>query len=203
MPETYQQTIARLIASTPFEIDSEIRMQGRPPSTASSEFLTNKEQGDWAERIVDAAINENSPAFFAAAYGRADPLAAGDDGFPDFFLRYQGELNHVGKKPDLLIFRRADYPEITMIDFADDDIVRSAVAAIEVRSSSFLANKYPAYMISRSSIATAECGRLREIILKEPLRGALQQKSPEIFHLIEGATENTFRELDFRLGTWS
>jgi hypothetical protein len=50
MPETYKQAIARLIAATPFAVDPDIQMTGKPPTMASSEFLTNKEQGDWAEQ---------------------------------------------------------------------------------------------------------------------------------------------------------
>lgn len=203
MPETYAQKIARLIAATPFGIDTEIQMDGRPPSTASSEFLTNKEQGDWAERIVFSAINEHSPDFLAVPYGRTDSLAAGDDGFAEFYLQYQDELNHIGKKPDLLIFNRAEYPDLEAVDLDDDETVSRAVAAIEVRSSSFLANKYSAYMDNRSMTAIAECERLRQLILQEPLKNALRDKSPEILSLIENATTNTFRELDFRLRTWS
>ncbi len=203
MPETYRQTIARLIEALPFEIDTDIRIEGRPPSSASSEFLTNKEQGDWAERIVYSAINEHSPDFLAAPYGRADSLAAGDDGFSAFYLEYQEELNQIGKKPDLLIFRRADYPDIASIDLDEDETISRAVAAIEVRSSSFLANKYAAYMDRRSAAAISECERLRQIILQEPLKNSLRDKSPEILSLIEHATGNTFRELDFRLRTWS
>lgn len=32
---------------------------------ASSEFLTNKEQGDWAEQVVFNAINKNSEEYRA------------------------------------------------------------------------------------------------------------------------------------------
>jgi len=203
MQDSYSQTIARLIAAAPFNIDTAIQMAGRPPSTASSEFLTNKEQGDWAERIVFGAINENSPEYIAVRYGRSESLAAGDEGFPAFYLDYQDELNNIGKKPDILIFQRADFPEITLSDLEDDDTIRRAVAAIEVRSSSFLANKYSAYMENRSIGANSECERIRQNILAEPLISALSEKSPDILNLIQGATQNTFRELDFRLRLWS
>ncbi len=203
MPESYAQIIARLIAAAPFNIDTAIQMEGRPPSTASSEFLTNKEQGDWAERIVLGAINENSPEYIAVKYGRAESLAAGDEGFSSFYLEYQDELNKIGKKPDLLIFHRSDFPDSALIDLDDDETVRRAVAAIEVRSSSFLANKYSTYMESRSIAANLECERIRQQILAEPLISALREKSPDILNMIEGATQNTFRELDFRLRTWS
>lgn len=203
MLESYAQKIARLIAAAPFNIDTTIQMEGRPPSTASSEFLTNKEQGDWAERIVFGAINENSQEYIAVKYGRAESLAAGDEGFSAFYLDYQDELNNIGKKPDLLIFNRSEFPNPDLIDLDDDDVVRRAVAAIEVRSSSFLANKYSAYMESRSMSANAECERICRQILTEPLISALREKSPDILSLIQGATQTTFRELDFRLRTWS
>lgn len=202
MPETYRETIARLIATAPFSIDPDIKIEGRPPTAASSEFLTNKEQGDWAERIVFNAINENSTEFIAVQYGRSDSLAAGDPGFAAFYQNYQEELNLIGKRPDILIFRRTDVPEISSIN-VNDDLVYKSVAAIEVRSSSFLAEKYAAFMEARTSEAERECVRLKNVILEEPLSSTLLEKSPEIHAMISNATPTTFRELDFRLRSWS
>ena len=54
----YKDDILKLINQSPLDIDTELQLTGRPPTMASSEFLTNKEQGDWAERIVFKAINE-------------------------------------------------------------------------------------------------------------------------------------------------
>lgn len=76
MPTLYKEEIARLIRSTPFDIDPDLKLSGRPPTMANSEFLTNKEQGDWAEQIVFTAINENSPDYCAVRYGRSESLAA-------------------------------------------------------------------------------------------------------------------------------
>ncbi|MEY3869538.1 MAG: hypothetical protein RLZZ338_3429 [Cyanobacteriota bacterium] len=81
MPEIYKEKIARLVKEAPFGIDPEIRIQNRPPTMASSEFLTNKQQGDWAEEIVFNAINQNSDDYVAVKYGRSESLAAGDKGF--------------------------------------------------------------------------------------------------------------------------
>ncbi|APB34048.1 hypothetical protein GlitD10_1723 [Gloeomargarita lithophora Alchichica-D10] len=64
----YKDDILNLIKQLPFEINTEIQMTGSPPSTAYSEFLTNKEQGDWAEKIVFKAINEYSRDYFAVQY---------------------------------------------------------------------------------------------------------------------------------------
>ena len=203
MNEIYRDTIARLIKAAPFGIDTEIQVSGRPPSTASSEFLTNKEQGDWAERVVFSAINDNSSEYIALQYGRADSLSAGDPGFADFYLAYQYELNNIGKKPDLLIFKRNDIPDPSIIDLDDDEIVGKAIAAIEVRSSSFLSKKYASFMEDRTRIAEQESARICEIILREPFASTLQEKNPDILNLIRNARGNTFRELDFRLQSWS
>ena len=199
----YQDTIASLIRNSPFEIDADIQMSGRPPTMASSEFLTNKEQGDWAEQVVFNAINAHSDEYCAIRYGRGDSLAAGDPGFADFYLAYQDELNDIGKKPDLLIFRRSDTANGKNYDLDDDDFVRKAVAAIEVRSSSFLVDKYSAFMEDRTRGAEAECKRIRDVLLQEPLSGLLLEKNQQLYDLIRRATSSTFREIDFRLRSWS
>lgn len=59
----YKDNILELIKKSPLQIDTEIKITGRPPTMANSEFLTNKEQGDWAEQIVFKAINEFSKDF--------------------------------------------------------------------------------------------------------------------------------------------
>lgn len=202
MPQSYKQTIARLMASTPFEIDPDIQMTGRPPTMASSEFLTNKEQGDWAEQIVFKAINDNSPDYRAVKYGRSDSLAAGDTGFEDFYQSYQDELNTIGKRPDLLIFKRRDVGDAEL-NLADDEIISRAIAAIEVRSSSFLANRYSQFMETRASQAVQRCRELKSAVLQNRMRDLLQQKSPEILSMIQHSNDETFRELDFRLRSWS
>ena len=54
---SYQETILALVEALPFAIDPDLQLRGRPPTMASSQFLTNKEQGDWAEEIIFNAIN--------------------------------------------------------------------------------------------------------------------------------------------------
>ncbi len=202
MPESYKRAIARLIAATPFGVDPDIKMAGKPPTMASSEFLTNKEQGDWAEQIVFKAINENSTDYRAVKYGRSDSLAAGDSGFEDFYQAYQDELNNIGKRPDLLIFKRSEVGD-GALHLAEDQIVSKAVAAIEVRSSSFLANRYSLFMETRATEAVRRCRELKTAILQDRMRELLQQKSPEILSMIQRSNDETFRELDFRLRSWS
>ena len=170
---------------------------------ASSQFLTNKEQGDWAEEIIFNAINKNSKEYRAVKSGRADSIAAGDPHFPEFYAAYQGELNSIGKKPDLLVFRRFDIPKIDKCDLGDDNFVQKAIAAIEVRSSSFLANKYSVFMKNRTRNAENECHRIQQLLLQEPYADVLREKASQIYKLLSNATIDTFRELDFKSRSWS
>lgn len=202
MAESYKDKILRLIKDAPFGIDPDVRIEGRPPTMASSEFLTNKQQGDWAEQVVFNAINSNSTEYMAIQYGRSDSLAAGDEGFGDFYTKYQEELNNIGKRPDILIFRKSDISS-EKLDLDDDNFINKAVAAIEVRSSSFLAGKYARFMEERATYAIKECTSIRNELISGQLSGLLKSKAPELFKLLECATDDTFREIDFRARSWS
>ncbi len=198
---TYSAKIGELIKSFPLPIETDVVIEGRTPASASSDFLTNKEQGDWAERLVVKAINDSPTAYLAVRYGRNDSIAAGDPGFAEFYKSYQDELNLIGKKPDVLLFKKEDAPKSSAE--LDDDCIRKAVAAIEVRSSSFLCGKYKAAMTKRISVAEARCQDLRNRILDRPYGDLLKSKNPSIHELLKNASLETFRELTFRLATWS
>jgi len=198
----YKDNIQRLITQSPLEIDTEIQMTGRKPTQANSQFLINKEQGDWAEQIVYKAINEFSDEFFAVEYGRSESIAAGDEGFADFYMEYQNELNTIGKRPDLLIFKLTDFPDRN-VDIENDEDVRKAIVALEVRSSSFLIGKYAAFMDKRQEEAINKCATIREMIISGELGKLLERKNKAIYNLILQATDETFRELDFRRPSWS
>lgn len=198
----YKDEIQKLIRQSPLEIDTDIEITGHPPTMANSEFLTNKEQGDWAEQIVFKAINEFSSEYFAIEYGRSDSLAAGEEGFADFYQEYQKEVNAIGKRPDLLIFKVSDFPE-KIVDIENDEHVRRAVAALEVRSSSFLAGKYSAFMRDRQHQAINKCTKIRNRIVNSDIGTLLQRKNGTIYDLISNATDDTFRNLDFRCPSWS
>lgn len=202
MNEIYKETIQRLISESPFEIDTELQIAGRVPTLANSAFLTNKQQGDWAEEIVCNAVNEYSGDYLALRYGRDDSLDAGDPGFREFYAAYQDELNTIGKKPDILIFRRSGVPHDTRDALSDDQFVKSAVAAIEVRSSSFLATRYSDFMRERTHRAEIECARIQSIILRTPHSDLLREKRPHLYKIIAEASIDTFRELDFVARGW-
>lgn len=126
---------------------------GRAPTQAFSEFLTNKEQGDWAEKTFIEIFNSKNSKYWAVKYGRSEDLIAGEDGFDAYYSDYQNELSEIGKRPDLLIFDREffkeNYDEIIDISnfhrFELDPLVKKAVQAVEVRSSAFISEKYAAH----------------------------------------------------------
>lgn len=198
----YKSKIKRLVDESPLEIDTGIQVSGHPPTMANSEFLTKKEQGDWAEQIVYKAINENSAEYTAVKYGQSETIAAGSPGFSGFYTQYQQDLNIIGKKPDLLIFKRSDFPNENM-DVSNDNHVKKAVAAIEVRSSSFLVEKYNGFILGRQKEAISKCEGLKTKILQEPYHSLLKRKNKNIFEMLLNTEPDQFRDLDFRLPSWS
>lgn len=198
----YAERISRLIDEFPLPIDKDIVVEGRPPTSANSEFLTNKEQGDWAERLVIKAINDSSLDIVAVSCGKNDSIAAGDPGFAEFYKAYQDELNTVGKRPDILLFRKSDFPS-DVFGAGVQDFVSKAFAAIEVRSSSFLSEKYKTVMEQRIVSAEERCCALRDEIMRAPYGSLLQEKKPAIYYMLATADASSFRELDFRRNSWS
>jgi len=132
------------------------RKKANPPTQAFSEFVTNREQGDWAEDLLFRAIKEIAPDIVPVKYGKSDKIVAGESGFKEFYNRYQDELDKLGKRPDLLIFRKDDYHskwnyDITSLDAETlERVVPKAIAAFEIRSSAFLVEEYKKF-ITRSN----------------------------------------------------
>lgn len=91
----YCETIRELTKRVPSTlVDFSLpRDPARTPTQASSNFITNKEQGDWAENLITRAINETSKNYVAIKYGKSDDLVAGQDGFDVFYQEFQNELD--------------------------------------------------------------------------------------------------------------
>lgn len=154
--EEYVREIDELIKKVPKDIvDFNLKMKrGNIPTQAFSEFLTNREQGDWAENLIFKAINEVENGIIAVKYGKSDHIVAGEPGFKEFYQKYQNELDTIGKRPDLLIFKRDDfkYSTFDISHFESnilENIVPKAIAGLEIRSSSFLVHKYTEFSIKR------------------------------------------------------
>ena len=171
------------------------------PTQVSSEFITNKQQGDWAEDVLFRAINDNSSSIVAVKYGKSDDLVAGESGFEELFNNYQKELDTIGKRPDILLFRTEDYDRGLGLDISKydhdeiDEYVKKAIAGIEVRSSAFF---FDGYM--QDANRKVEENRRRAMAVKEKIlneyRDLLETKSPKILSQIEGCP---IESLDYRV----
>jgi len=117
------------------------------PTDARSEFLANRAMGDWAERMLSAALVHALPEWKVVLYGSTDRIAAGHPEFKARYLAGIEETRRFGKRPDLLLFPAgaaadADVSERSRAD--TESLVKQAAAAVEVRSSKFDALTYMA-----------------------------------------------------------
>jgi hypothetical protein len=125
-----------------------VRKRGIAPTQAFSEFLTNSEQGDWAEVLFYNSLCESEIQYIPIRYGKSDKITAGDPNFKEFYNSYQDELDKIGKRPDILLFRKLDYKKEWGNDISHfplerlNNIVPLAVAGFEVRSSAYLTKKF-------------------------------------------------------------
>lgn len=184
------------------------RDPARTPTQASSNFITNKEQGDWAENLVFRAINETSKNFIAVKYGKSDDLVAGEDGFDIFYQEFQTELDTIGKRPDLLIFKRNDFVDKLGYDISQlpydtiTEYVKKAIAGIEVRSSAFLVDKYDEAMRIRTEENSQIALQTRDYILAEFQEELSHPLREPYIDLLQGITPKTLSVTDFRVPSW-
>lgn len=185
---------------------SEERKHVTPPTQVSSEFLTNKAQGDWAEKTLLEGINKNSTKYIAVKYGRDDDIVAGECDFKKFYEEYQKELDEIGKRPDILIFDKTDfhYKDIDISKFSSEQLeklVPLAKCGIEVRSSSFLIDKYESCMADRNNQLIDEALNIKEIILNE-YSSLLMSKDLELYKIIKLFTPENIHILSYRTPSW-
>lgn len=109
--ENYVEKINRLASNISVDIiDLSVkRTRGKAPTIAFSSFITNSQQGNWAEEVVQKSINESFSDFVAIQYGKSDDIVAGDPGFTEFYEEYQDELDTIGKRPDILLYDNVNF----------------------------------------------------------------------------------------------
>lgn len=176
------------------------------PTQVSSEFLTNKEQGDWAEKTFIKGINDFSKNYIAVKYGRDDDIIAGETGFAEFYRNYQHELDEIGKRPDVLIFNKKDFPYDTdnicrLSQEELDLLVPKAKCGIEIRSSSFLYDKYNAYMQGEESFLFKKIFDLKENIINN-FSELLLKKNPELHKIISALDKDNISVVSYRAPSW-
>jgi len=207
---TYFERITKLTEIVPvslvdFESD---RTPARIPTQVSSNFITNKQQGDWAEELVFTAINETSKNFVAVRYGKSDDLIAGDDGFNNFYQEFQDELDTIGKRPDILVFEKFDYnPELgfDISKLPHDTIteyVKKAIAGLEVRSSAFLIDQYENAMSIRTQENLELALAIRDNIIGNFSDLLNHSNRSRYIPILESINAETIQALDFKSPGW-
>ncbi|MDD3535217.1 MAG: AccI family restriction endonuclease [Candidatus Cloacimonetes bacterium] len=207
---SYLNEINKLIEQIPKAlIDFEApRKMVRTPTQAASNFITNKEQGDWAEKIIFTAINESSEHYVAIKYGKSDDIVAGEEGFSEFFESFQAELDSIGKRPDILLFNKCDYDsslgtDISLLPESEiHDYVKKAVAGIEIRSSAFLVNKYDEYMNATLEHNTKAALALKEQILRDYQDLLSHKNRKRYISILENITPETIGAISFNVPGW-
>lgn len=208
---TYFEKIRELTKKVPIELVdfTTERDHARTPTQASSNFITNKEQGDWAENVVTRAFNESSNNFVCVKYGKSDNIVAGEDGFDEFYQDFQNELDTIGKRPDLLVFHKNDFNEDLGYDISHiphnqiTEYVKKAIAGIEVRSSAFLIDKYEEAMTLKTNKYTEEALVLRNKILTDYKELLEQPQRKKYIPVLESISRETLSVTDFTVPGWS
>ena len=147
----YQNHVNKISSQIPSDlVDLTMkRKRSAPPTQAFSDFLTHREQGDWAEQLLFSALRNSGLPYKPISYGMADRITAGNPDFKKFYNAYQDELDTIGKRPDTLLFTPAIIEEFNIPDVISDlnittlnTIVPKAIAGFEIRSSAYLVNKF-------------------------------------------------------------
>ena len=208
---TYFDEIRELTKLIPTSIVdfSQKRDRTSPPTQASSNFITNKEQGDWAEDLIFRTINETSKNYVAVRYGKSDDLVAGEEGFDKFYNDFQDELDIIGKRPDLLIFAKEDFNselgyDISKIDHSEiTEYVKKSIAGLEIRSSAFLIDTYENEMQRRTSKHLNRAIEIRNKILKEYSDILNHPKKRHFIEILNGINGETINAVSFRRPSWN
>lgn len=208
---SYFENIQKLTGNIPTTIVdfAEPRDRTSAPTQASSNFITNKEQGDWAEDLIFRAINGTAKNYVAVRYGKSDDLIAGDDGFKDFYNEFQDELDIIGKRPDLLVFKKEDFNSDLGFDIskiphnAITEYVKKAIAGLEVRSSAFLIEKYETEMQARTNYHLNKAIEVRDKILNNYLALLQHPKKKHWINILQNINEETISSISFRQPSWN
>ncbi|HPO62068.1 MAG TPA: AccI family restriction endonuclease [Candidatus Kapabacteria bacterium] len=185
------------------------RNRTSPPTQASSNFITNKEQGDWAEDLIFRAINKTSKNYVAVRYGKSDDLIAGEEGFEQFYNEFQDELDTIGKRPDLLIFSKKHFNQELGYDISKiscnktEEYVKKSVAGLEIRSSAFLIDKYEKEMQYRTNKHLKQALEIRDNILNN-YSDLLEHPSKQYFiEILKGINNETINAISYRRPSWN
>lgn len=207
---SYSEKISELTKAVPASLVdfSTERTPARIPTQVSSNFITNKQQGDWAENLIFNAINETSKNYIAVRYGKSDDLIAGDDGFTTFFQEFQNELDTIGKRPDILIFKKPDFDVSLGYDISElphdsiTEYIKKAIAGLEIRSSAFLIEQYERAMDIRTRENLKIAHETRDKILTDYTDLLEHPNRKQYIPILQSIDAETIHALSFNSPGW-
>lgn len=204
----YKEKIGAAITKVPktlVDLDAARKKPGKP-TQATSNFVINREQGDWAENLVLKAFNSTSTNYVAVKYGKSEDRVAGEEGFHQFYQDFQVELDTIGKRPDVLIFKKENYnPEwnydISIMPHEQlHQLVPVAIAGIEIRSSAYLTEKYDDFIKKRNQVFIENALNIKGELLNE-FHDDLKNKEGWI-EILNGINEQTIGNIKFKSPGW-
>lgn len=165
-----------------------------PRRLRGSDFLMRWSQGVWSEKRLTDAVNQTEQ-FYAIAYGPSG-VAPTDDvrAFELYFERLEAAGLGKVKRPDLLVFKKAD--KIFVDKFVNEiggeaelpfilendlrELIEKAVVAVECENSLWVAEKMPAYNVPLKpqkrlggKLGLSKSAVLPTVIIKEEDRALL------------------------------
>lgn len=126
-----------------------------PPSGRAGDFLINYSRGEWAERILGKGL-ATTGAFILQSYGPSTPPMPGEDIYRESVGVFGLITTLEGKRPDGLLFEAETFEKLSpeLADLANSGnlaktpeneqvkaLIDQSIAAVEVKSSVWLANK--------------------------------------------------------------
>ncbi len=159
-----------------------------PRKLRGSDFLMRWSQGVWSEKRLMDAVNKTNQ-FFAIPYGPSGTAPTDDvRAFELYFERLEAAGLGKLKRPDLLVFKIADKPFVeeflnavggdAELPFITEDklqeLISTAIVAVECENSLWVAEKMPAYNIPMKpqkrldgKLGLAKTAVLPTVIIKE------------------------------------
>lgn len=117
-------------------------------------------------------------------------------------------MDVIGKRPDILIFKKSDFNEMLGNDISKlpyneiDDYVKKAIAGIEIRSSAFLIDKYESAMQEKYNLLSDKVLEIKNDIISNYSEELSNNKRVKYLDILNNITKENLDIIDFRVPSW-
>ena len=121
---------------------------------------------------------------------------------------FQDELDTIGKRPDLLIFKKSDFDTELGFDVSKlphdriTEYVKKSIAGLEIRSSAFLIEQYENVMAERTQNNLEIALNTKDKILSEYSDLLEHSKRKKYIPILNSIDSETIQALDFKSPGW-